>query len=220
MTTDRLEASRSGVQDLLARWRWSSENGVAVLLAAAALATAWSGYQAAVWSAIQSTNFTRSIEAHSLITLASDDVARRRMVDAALFVRWLEAHDEHNTRLTTLYESQFRPALREAFDAWRRNEGGDMWTTTPFERAEYRSATAGAVDEHTRAAERLMRNGETASHVSDNYVFMTVVLANVLFFAGALRPLVVPPLRNPVLGIATLLFIWVVVRLVTSPVAR
>jgi hypothetical protein len=62
--------------------------------------------------------------------------------------------------------------------------------------------------------------GQRANEISDRYVFATVILATVLFFAGAVRPLVSEPFRGFVLLIATLLCLTVLARLVTTPLAR
>lgn len=49
---------------------------------------------------------------------------------------------------------------------------------------------------------------------------MTVILATVLFFAGAVRPLVPPRTRDIVLAIAIVLSAWAIARLALTPVAR
>ena len=52
------------------------------------------------------------------------------------------------------------------------------------------------------------------------YVFSTVLFATVLFFAGAVRPLVGPKLRTFMLLFATFLCVTALIRVVTTPVAR
>jgi len=55
---------------------------------------------------------------------------------------------------------------------------------------------------------------------SGSQVFATVILATVLFFAGAVRPLVAAPIRVFVLFVATQLCLVALARLITTPVAR
>ena len=66
---------------------------------------------------------------------------------------------------------------------------------------------------------RALDAGQRANDLSDRYVFVTVILASVLFFAGAVRPLVNPQLRGMMVLIAATLLIWAIVRLVGTSVA-
>lgn len=202
------------------RWQWNSDNGVAMLLAFAALATAWSSYQASVWNGVQASSYTRSFVARSHAWRVSEEAARTRLLDAALFTRWLEATIDDKPHLVSIYESHFQPGFRVAFDAWRRTDAALADTTTPFDRPEYRSTKSTEAEQAEAEASRALAAGQRANSVSAAYFFITVVLALALFFAGALRPLVALPLRNAVLAMALLLCAWATARLITSPVAR
>jgi len=61
----------------LQRSRWNSEHGAALLLAFATLATAWSSYQASVWSGIQSAEYNRSAVLRGKAGAANDEAARK-----------------------------------------------------------------------------------------------------------------------------------------------
>jgi hypothetical protein len=211
------------VIDLRARLEWwhrNSENFAALLLAIAALATAWSGYQASTWGGIQAAQYTMSSVLRGKAGRASDEAARNRFLDMALFTRWFEANADGRTRLSALYEVHFRPEFRVAFDAWRTTTGGETMASLPFERPEYHLQRARDAEHYDSAAARALDLGQRANDISDAYVFVTVILATVLFFAGAVRPLVAPRTRGIVLLMATLLCLWGLIRLVTEPVAR
>lgn len=203
----------------LSTWHWSSDNAAALLLAFSALATAWSSYQASVWGGVQFAQYTLSSVLRGKATMANDEAARRRLIDVLLFTKWLEASLEQRPKLESLYVTHFRPEFRVAFEAWQVDSNRRM-NSTPFERADYLSAKTREADSIQRAAGRALEVGQHANAVSDRYVFQTVIFATVLFFAGAVRPLVGPGLRSFLLLFATLLCVAAVTRLVTTPVTR
>lgn len=220
-TASAVEVRRSRFKAFLANWRWNSDAGAAILLGVAALGTAWSSYQASVWGGIQASNYTRSSVLRGQASEASDAVARARALDVALFTKWLEAKVDHRPRLAAMYEAHFRSELRKAFDAWRAVVGNnEATTTTPFDRPEYRAAHADEAERLQQQSMRALETGERANHISDIYFFVTVIFATVLFFGGALRPLVPPRFKNVVTFLATLLCIWAVTQLLKAPAAR
>src|SRR5436309_11056891 len=86
-----------------------------VLLSLATLGIAWSGYQAAKWSGLQSRRYaqanTARSQANRLSTLASQD----RLQDLLNFNRWLEVSTQGNQPLADLYQRRFRPEFVPAF---------------------------------------------------------------------------------------------------------
>lgn len=201
-------------------WRRNSENAAAVLLAVAALATAWSGYQASVWGGIQASNYTLSSVLRGKAALAHDDIARSRLVDVALFTRWIEADTDNNRKIRDIYERHFRPEFRAAFLQWRRKGVAELERTTPFDDPGYKSPRSDEAARYEAEAWRTLQAGEHANKTSDRYIFITVILATVLFFAGAIRPVIAPAFRMPVLCLATLLCVWAIGALVSAPIAR
>ena len=201
--------------------RWvDSDNAAALLLALAALGTAWSGYQASVWGGIQAAQYTYSSVLRGKAGAEADEVARLRMLDMVMFTKWLDAFVEHRDTLALYYETHLRPQFRPAFERWRTNVKARELGATPFEEEDYRRATAGDVAWYDSAATRALNSGQRANDMSDRYVFVTVILASVLFFAGAVRPLVDPRWRALMMAIAALLWVWAAAHIVTTPVAR
>lgn len=209
-------------KSLTARWRlqWNSDNGAAILLALTALATAWSGYQASVWGGIQAASYTHSAVLRGKASQANDEIARSRLVDVALFTRWLEADAAHEQKLRAVYESHFRPEFRVAFERWRKNAAAQGGTSTPFDPPGYASSGTKEARGYETEAARALETGDRANNLSDEYVYITVILATVMFFAGAVRPVIAPAFRTPVLAVATLLCIWALGQLITAPIAR
>jgi hypothetical protein len=200
--------------------RPSGEALAAILLAVAALATAWSSYQASVWSGIQSMQYSAAGGLRTRATRAADKATQQQVVDVILFTKWLEAQANGQARLGRYYRDHFRAEFRPVFEAWWAAGADRAAATTPFERPEYSLAAGREAERLDDAASSAAAAGERANDVSDGYVFDTVILASVLFFAGAVRPLASPRSRGAILFIALLLCIWALLRLVNEPVAK
>ena len=80
----------------------------------------------------------------------------------------------------------------------------------------YRLAEDAVADRLDRAADRASAESQRANGVSDGYVLTAVIMATVLFFAGAEQG-GVHRLRIAMLLIATGMFVMGVVRLLDSP---
>ena len=100
------------------RWKQTVEIIEAALLAIVAVATAWSGYQAARWDGRQAelygTSSTMRNEADQALTLGG----QQRLLDVTTFNTWIEARNEGRDDLAALYERRFSPEFKVAFDAW------------------------------------------------------------------------------------------------------
>ena len=91
----------------------------AILLAAVAIATAWSGYQAARWDGRQAELYghasTIRIQADEATTLGAGSSGSSM---STTFNTWVEAKAAGEEELAELYERQFSPGYAVAFDAW------------------------------------------------------------------------------------------------------
>jgi hypothetical protein len=90
----------------------------AFLLAFVAIATAWSGFQAARWDGRETELYAQA----STIRVGADQIltlgGQQRLLDVTTFNTWIEARFEGRTELTALYERRFSPEFKVAFDAW------------------------------------------------------------------------------------------------------
>src|SRR6188474_3381044 len=100
------------------RWERFVEISEAIVLAFVAVATAWSGYQAARWDGRQAELYasasTTRVEADQLLTLGG----QQKLLDVTTFNTWIEAKADQRQDLATLYERRFSPEFKVAFDAW------------------------------------------------------------------------------------------------------
>lgn len=210
-------AGRAGLRGF---WLRHVEDIAAILLGIAAFASAWSSYQAARWGGIQDAQYDRATDMRALATHAGDDAARYRLLDIGMFARWLEADLERKPVLSAAYADHFRPEFRPAFRAWLDTDSTIRSSTTPFEMSDYRVQRAVEADSLNTASAAAQRAARFANEVSDEYVFVTVLLATVFFFAGAVRPLLAMRTQGPILFIALIFCIWSIIRLVITPMAR
>jgi hypothetical protein len=197
------------------------EIGATVLLALAAVSTAWSSYQAARWNGEQAKTSSAVNKARIDAARASDLANAQQEVDVATFSQWIDAYARKEARLAAFYFKRFRAEFKPAVNAWlaTRPLESDGAPLTPFAMPQYRLAA-------TAEAERLDRRGEElAAQVrrdiqrSTNYVLGVVLFAVALFFAGMSTRLTGSGARMALLLVGWVVFTGAVAWIATSPVS-
>jgi hypothetical protein len=165
------------------RWEELVEILEAILLAAVAIATAWSGYQAAKWDGRQAELYgeasTIRIRADQLLTLGG----QQRLLDVSTFNTWIEARSEGRRELAALYERRFSPEFKIAFDAWLAVDplSNPKAPPGPSFMPEYVNPHIERGSELNERATHVFDEGTAARSLAEDYVRTTVVLATVLF---------------------------------------
>ncbi len=197
------------------------EVGATVLLAFAAVATAWSSYQSTRWNGEQAktsgaVNKTR-IQAARAAGLAN----AQQQVDIATFMQWVDAYARDDTRVAHFYRTRFRKEFTPAFNAWvaTRPLKTKEAPATPFVMPQYRLAAKVEADRLDQEAEVLTAQVRRNIQRASNYVLGVVLFAVALFFAGMSTKLNAPGLRKTMLAVGWLLFIGTAVWIATSPVS-
>src|SRR6187401_1802981 len=158
----------------------------AVILALVAVATAWSGYQAAKWAGMLAENYAQAsrlrVTAEGLATLAGQE----RIYDSDTFNSWLAAKLDGKTQATEFFERRFRDEYRTAFAAWI--------ATDPFNNAqappgpifmpEYHNAKHEQFLALNKQASGMADQGTKSGETGDQYVRITVLLATVLLITA------------------------------------
>lgn len=157
-----------------------------ILLAAATLGTAWSGYQATRWSGVQAADYVTASGLRVESTKASTESGQDRLYDSQVFSQWLNAHESGDAALATLYERRFRAEFRPAFDAWIATDPFHDATALPgpLYMPQYVSAAAERSEDLEIRAAASFEEGQNANETGDQYVLNTVFLASALFLAG------------------------------------
>jgi hypothetical protein len=191
----------------------------AALLATVAIATAWSSYEAGIWSARQTKLYGISSRDRVLATQASTLSGQERLYDSSVFSSWLQATATGNRSLAQLYERRFRPAFRPAFTAWL--------ATDPFHN---RSAPAGPqlMPQYRNASEQRaaalnsqagahFNAGSDARSTSDRYLRVTLLLATVLFLTAIAQRFTTRAVRIGLLVVSAGILVLALVFIGTYP---
>ncbi len=193
----------------------------AVLLAAVAIGTAWSGFQSAQWGGIQSIQFSKASSLRVESTRASTMAGQLVTIDVILFEGWVDAYVAENEKLLDFYEGRFRDEFIPAFEAWVAADpvNNPDAPSQPFLMKEYQVASMQEANQLEEEASALFAEGERANQTSDDYAFSTVLLATVLFFAGIATRFEWQPIRWVLLAIGIGLLIFGVYNLLSLPIA-
>ena len=193
-----------------------------VLLALAAVATAWSSYQANRWNG-ETTKASGRVNALRVDAARAQGLAEGlTQVDIAVFIQWVNATANDDQELADFYAERCRPEFRPAFDAWLATEPltNPDAPPTPFAmeddyqlEARAEAERLDAEEEVTSAAVR--RNVQRAT----NYVLGVVLFAVALFFAGMSTKLRGPGTRKVLLGVGCVVFVGTAAWIATFPIS-
>jgi hypothetical protein len=92
------------------------------ILAVVAVATAWSGLQAAKWDGRQSLLYGKASSDRFQADAASTLAGLQLSADAAMFTGWLQARAAGDTQLQAIYVRRFTPDYRDAYEAWLKTD--------------------------------------------------------------------------------------------------
>jgi hypothetical protein len=197
------------------------EIGATVLLALAAVATAWSSYQAARWNGEQAKASSAVNKARIEAARASDLANAQTQVDVATFSQWVDAYARKESSLADFYFKRFRKEFKPAVDAWLattplRNPDAPL---TPFAMPEYQLAATAEAERLDQKAEDLTAQVRRNIQRSTNYVLGVVLFAVALFFAGMSTKLTGPGPRKALLVVGWVLFTGAAAWIAASPVS-
>jgi hypothetical protein len=210
------------------------ELAATVVLAIATVVTAWSAFQSAKWSGVQSIDFSLASAQRTESVRASNRANTQTAVDVDTFVAWAsavsqerggarpstEAYTPEPGTLSGFLFQRFRPEFKPAVQAWLNTR--PLVTpdapSSPFVMPEYKLAEGAKADRLAQRADQSRRAALQANQRSDNYVLTTVLFAAVLFFAGISTKVVGRRPRLLVFGCALALLLAGAVILATFPV--
>jgi hypothetical protein len=191
----------------------------AVVLAIVAITTAWSGYQAALWTGHQSELYGQASKLRVQAEGAAAFANQERMYNASTVVVWLEAEAHGDKKLTELFERRFLPEFRPAFEAWKKTDplNNPNAPAGPQLMPEFRSAkTQEAVKLNDQATEAF-EQGTRGREYADKYVRATVTLATVLLLIAISQRFKTRNVRVALLAIAVLLLCFPIYHILILP---
>ena len=192
---------------------------VTVLLAWAALASAWSAYQASRFSGAQgdANNAASALRIES--AKAESRAGQLELVDTIAFQQWVTATAAANAKQAAFTEKQFREEFRPGFRAWLalhplRDPNAPR---TPFTMKEYKVAAQERANALSAEAETRTAEGAKQGSTGDRYVLAVVLFAAGLFLLGIQTRIGEFRLRLGLVVVAGVLVVGTTVWLLTLP---
>jgi hypothetical protein len=158
----------------------------ALILALVAVATAWSGYQAAQWAGRRAAEYAKAnrlrVTAEGLATLAGQE----RIYDSDTFDSWLAAKLDGKAEAAAFFERRFRDEYRPAFAAWMKTDpfNNAHAPPGPIFMSDYHNAKHEEFLALTKQAADIADQGTKSGETGDQYVRITVLLATVLLITA------------------------------------
>ena len=197
------------------------ELAATILLAFAAVSTAWCGYQATRWNGEQAKAAAAASATRFQAARASALASSQTEVDVATFVAWSGAYARDERELADFYRARFRAEFVPAVDAWlatRPLQNPDA-PLTPFTMPEYKLASSATAERLDNEAEAHAANVRDYLQRASNYVLGVVLCSVALFFGGVSTKLVSPLLRVATVSMGSLVFLGTVVWVASFPVS-
>ena len=176
-----------------------------LLLSLAALATAWSGYQASVWDGIQSSNYSQAAAARTEASQFRTEANQFRLADLSVFQGFVDATASGDDERAAFYRDRFRPEFEIGFEAWVALDpfNDPSAPASPFMMDEYQLSQEAEATALDARADALFIEGEDANTYSDVYTMATLLFAVVLFFAAISERFDYVRVRIALLSLAT-----------------
>jgi hypothetical protein len=193
----------------------------AIGLALVAIATAWSGYQAARWDGHQAELFGLSSKYRFVATQAATLGGQQRLYDTQTFNFWLQTRSSGDKQAAAMFAKRFRGEYRPAFAAWlaTRPFTNPNAPAGPIVMPQYHNAEQARATVYERRASSAFELGNHARENGDKYVRNTVLLATVLFLIAVAQRFKLRNVRFSLLGVGLVLLGVALYFVVSYPVA-
>jgi hypothetical protein len=206
-----------------------------IVMAAAAILTAWAAFQSAKWGGIQAIEFSQANAARIESTRAETRAGQLRVVDVDVFLDWTAAvaaevqagtttigeggYQPGEDTLSRFYYDRMRDEFKPALEDWletRPLQNPDA-PETPFQMDSYRLADLDAAEVHLAEAGEHSEAALAANQNSDNHVLTAVALALALFFAGVSSKLSDHRNRMVAITLSVVIFLGSAIVLIALP---
>lgn len=231
-------AERKSATDDSGNGRDTFELVATILLAVAAIAIAWAGFQSAKWGGVQATNFSQAGAARTESVRFSNLSGQLSTIDVSTFLNWLNALsadiDSGDAErpvdsadyvpapgtLSGFVFERFREEFKPAVQAWLDTSPFDDPNAppVPFQMPEYQLAAQDEADALLATAEQKSSAAGDANQTSDNYVVSAVIFAAALFFVAMSSKLTKQRYKTASLAVAALVLLGTVIYVLTLPI--
>ena len=201
------------------RWHEIIEIIEVSLLAVVAVATAWTGFQAARWDGRQSVRYGESSRLRFEADAASTRGGQEIVANSSAFTAWLQAESAGNTKLEHELERRFTPDYRAAFDEWLKTDplNDESAPAGPAYMPGYKNPDLELATAKNEEASHAFEEGTEARETGEKYVRNTVLFASVLFLVAIAQRQKARGSRVAANGIAVGLLLFTIVSVVSLP---
>jgi len=207
-----------------------------IVMAFAALATAWSAFQSDQWGDTMSFSLSEAAAARTESTRAFTRAGQLSSVDVSTFIAWLEAAQSElaagevdlsdgyvpdAASLSGFLYARFRPEFQAAMDAWLATRPllNPDAPPTPFVMDEYQVAEAAEAEQLQELADEKAALAHAADDNDDKYVLSTIIFAGIFLFAGLSTKMRSRIGQNMMLGFSIVLLFGGVVYILNVPIS-
>jgi len=197
------------------------ELAATVLLALAAVATAWASYQSSRWHGKQAEAQSASIAARVESSKAADVANGQAQIDVAIFTQWVDAYATGETELAEFYAKRFRDEFRPAFEAWVATKPlkNPRAPLSPFAMPQYQLVARKEAERNEAAATAASHEVRIDIQRADNYMLAVVLFASSLFFAGISTKLHSRGSQVAILTLGYVMFFGTAIWIATFPIS-
>ena len=201
------------------RWEDVIEILGVLMLAVAAVATAWGSFQAAKGDGRQSILYAEAGVDRVQATTVAIAGQQRLASDASTFNQWLAAKRTNDAQLQAMLVRRFSPEYRTAFDAWLKTA---PFTTPsappgPAYMPEYRNPQLEQAKHLNEEAAATEAEGTHARETAEKYIGATVLFALVLFLVAVGQRFRILGVRIGAIAIAVVLLGYALYEVATLP---
>lgn len=200
------------------------DSWTAIILAIAAVATAWASFQASVWANAQSDAQSASAIQRSDANRAASEAVSQSVVDSQMWIAWVEAVGSGQRQRAGFLRDRFSPALDKAQKEWLGTVPVDgdgnpskVPDGTPLNLASYVVPAQIQADQMSTKAEESLAAADEASNTGTKYVMLAVLFALVLFFASVATKFTSPRIQVALILTSLLLLGTTCVRMFLLP---
>jgi hypothetical protein len=200
------------------------DSWTAIILAVAAIVTAWGAFQASQWSGAQSDAERISATARADAGREATAATEATIIDTQMWLSWLDAVTAKQSAKAAFLEERFSPPLAEVQQQWLAGVTVDANGTpvvvpagTPLTLPAYVVPAQVRSDVDAARAEAQLEYADVAAGISTRYVVMSVIFAMVFFFAGVALKFSSPKLQVVLTLLAVALLVVGLVRVAMLP---
>ena len=159
-----------------------------ILLALAAVLSAFSAYQASRWYSETGISLAESSTLRAEAAKDDRHVNTQMTSDMMLFLEWTDAFRKNDTTLMRALDDRFSESLKKAFPAWlhvrQKGAANLLPKGTPFELQEYSLALQDESNKLIAKSDDKFIVAKKASQLGDKFIFSLVIFSLALFFGA------------------------------------